>query len=292
MSSRTPPNHPIGSSGALGTEVTGTEVTGIDSDDAEKQEPFDFAPTDLKPGFFGQAVSADDPTVVSSAISEQDMKKGHRDRLKKRFLRGGASAIEDYELLELLLFLAIPRRDVKPLAKKLINRFGSVAEVLSRPVSALKAAGLSDSVVAALKTVEAAALVLAKDDVLAKPVISSWQALLQYVRLAMARKDREQFRVLFLDKKNRLIGDEVQNEGTIDHTAVYPREIAKRALELSASAVILVHNHPSGDPQPSKGDFSMTTEIKDALSKLDIRVHDHIIVSRGGYSSFKSMGLM
>ena len=229
---------------------------------------------------------------AAPAPTKPDHRHGHRDRLRQRFLKGGATALQDYELLELLLFLAIPRKDVKPLAKDLITRFGSVAEVLTRPRGSLEAAGLSDNAIAALKTVEAAALVLAADDVRDVPVISSWQALLKYLRLAMARKDREQFRILFLDKKNRLIADEVQNEGTIDHTAVYPREIAKRALELSASAVILVHNHPSGDPQPSRGDIAMTKEINEALHKLDIQVHDHLVIGRKGHASFKSLGLL
>ncbi len=207
---------------------------------------------------------------MGSPAKKHDHKQGHRQRLRERFLKAGFEAMPDYELLELLLISAIPRRDVKPLAKELIAHFGSYADVISAPIDRLKSfSGLGNAGVTALKTVEAAAVRLAQSRVMDKPVLSSWQSLLDYVRIAMARSEIEQFRVLFLDRKNRLIADEVQSKGTVDHTPVYPREVVKRALELNASAVILVHNHPSGDPKPSKGDIAMTREVKDACSKLE-----------------------
>ncbi len=218
---------------------------------------------------------------------------GHRERLRARFLDGGADALPDYELLELVLFSAIPRRDVKPLAKALLSAFGTFAEVVSAPRERLaEIDGAGEAVVAQLKIVEAAALRLSRTRLLNRPVLSSWAALLDYCAAAMARNPKEEFRVLFLDRKNVLIADEVQNRGTIDHTPVYPREILSRALELGASAVILVHNHPSGDPEPSRADIDMTREIATAARALGITVHDHIVVGRGGHASFKALGLL
>ncbi len=218
---------------------------------------------------------------------------GHRQRLKERFLKGGAEALNDYELLEMLLFIAIPRRDVKPLSKFLINTFGSFAQVISADQKRLAAIpGIGENTVAALKLVQAAALALMKENITSGPVISSWQALLDYCRASMAYNKIEVFRVLFLDRKNVLIADEVLQEGTIDHTPVYPREVIKRALELGASAIILVHNHPSGDPTPSKNDIDITREILNAGEKLGIAVHDHLIIARKGHTSFKSLGLI
>ena len=218
---------------------------------------------------------------------------GHRDRLRERFLAGGAEALPDYELLELVLFAAIPRRDVKPLAKALIARFGNFAEVIAAPrARLLEIAGLGENAVAQLKVIEAAALRLSRTRLLGKPALSSWQALLDYCAAAMARAPREEFRVLFLDRKNVLIADEVQSAGTIDHTPVYPREIVKRALELGASAMILVHNHPSGDPTPSRADIEMTHEIAAAARPLKIAVHDHLVIGRSGHASFKSLRLL
>lgn len=217
----------------------------------------------------------------------------HRQRLRQRFVEGGPEALPDYELLELVLFAAIPRRDVKPLAKALIARFGSFADVIAAPRERLlEVSGAGETVVTHLKIVEAAALRLSKLRVLGKPVLSSWNALIDYCAAAMGRQPQEEFRVLFLDKKNTLIADEVQGEGTVDHTPVYPREIVKRALELAASAVILVHNHPSGDPTPSRADIEMTREIAAAAKALRIAVHDHLIVGRGGTASFKALGLL
>ena len=218
---------------------------------------------------------------------------GHRERLRARFLKGGAEAMPDYELLELALFAAIPRRDTKPLAKALLKRFGSFAEVIAAPRERLlEIEGVGTSVANHLKIVEAAAQRLAKTKVMGRPALSSWAALLDYCTAAMARSENEEFRVLFLDRKNHLIADEVQNRGTIDHTPVYPREIIKRALELGASSIILVHNHPSGDPTPSKADIAMTREIAGAAKALSIAVHDHLVIGRGGHASFKSLGLL
>jgi DNA repair protein RadC len=218
---------------------------------------------------------------------------GHRERLRTRFLKGGADAMPDYELLELTLFAAVPRRDTKPLAKALLARFGSFAEVIAAPAARLmEIKGVGMSVVQQLKIVQAAAHRSAKTGVINRPVLSSWTALLDYCTAAMARVTNEEFRVLFLDRKNVLIADEVQNRGTVDHTPVYPREIVKRALELSASSIILVHNHPSGDPTPSKADITMTREVVTAARTLGIAVHDHLVIGRGGHASFKSLGLL
>ncbi|NIK87983.1 DNA repair protein RadC [Rhizomicrobium palustre] len=218
---------------------------------------------------------------------------GHRERLRERFAAGGADAMPDYELLELVLFAAIPRKDVKPLAKALIARFGSFAEAIAAPRERiLEIDGATQSVATQMKIIEAAALRLSKTKLLGKPALTSWAALLDYCAAAMARSQREEFRVLFLDRKNSLITDEVQSTGTIDHTPVYPREIVKRALEVGATAIILVHNHPSGDPTPSKADIAMTREVVDAAKALRIVVHDHLIVGRSGTASFKALGLL
>jgi DNA repair protein RadC len=218
---------------------------------------------------------------------------GHRERLRERFLDGGAAAMPDYELMELVLFSAIPRRDVKPLAKALIARFGSFAEAIAAPrARLLEVDGIGDTVAAQLKIVEAAALRLVRSQVLNRPALSSWPALIDYCTAAMARNPHEEFRVLFLDRKNVLIADEVQSRGTVDHTPVYPREIVKRALETGASALILVHNHPSGDPTPSRADIEMTREVAAAAKALRIQLHDHLVIGRGGHASFKALGLL
>lgn len=220
-------------------------------------------------------------------------KHGHRERLKARFRKGGTDALADYELLELLLMQAIPRRDVKPLAKLLIAEFGSYAEVISAsPERLLDFKGVGENVVTTLKLTEASAQMLSKGQVMKKPVLSNWQALINYCTSQMAYKKNEQFRVLFLDRQNRLIADEKMQEGTIDHTPVYPREIIKRALELGSSAIILVHNHPSGDPTPSREDIDMTKKIAEAGKQLGVMLHDHLIISKGGHSSFRTMDLI
>jgi DNA repair protein RadC len=218
---------------------------------------------------------------------------GHRERLRERFLKGGADAMPDYEMLELVLFAAVPRRDTKPLAKALIARFGSFADVIAaKPARLMEIEGVGEAVVNQLKIIEAAAQRLAKGKVIGRPALSSWAALLDYCMAAMARSQTEEFRVLFLDRKNVLVADEVQSRGTVDHAPVYPREIVRRALEHGASAIILVHNHPSGDPTPSRADIDMTREIAAAAKALKIAVHDHLVIGRGGHASFKSLGLL
>ncbi|HJW42288.1 MAG TPA: DNA repair protein RadC, partial [Rhizomicrobium sp.] len=200
-------------------------------------------------------------------------------------------AMPDYELMELVLFAAIPRRDVKPLAKQIIAHFGSFAEAIAAPrIRLLEVAG--DAVVTQLKIVEAAALRLSRTAMLNRPALSSWSTLIDYCTAAMARSAHEEFRVLFLDRKNVLIADEVQARGTIDHAPVYPREIVKRALEIGASAVILVHNHPSGDPTPSRADIEMTRDVITAAKALKIAVHDHLVIGRNGHASFRALGLL
>ena len=214
---------------------------------------------------------------------------GHRDRLRARFREQGGEALPDYELLELLLFRAIPRRDTKPIAKALIERFGSFTEVLGAPAERLREVpGIGDAVVTELKLMEAAAQRYARGQVNERQVLSSWDAVLDYCRASMAFDTREQFRILFLDKRNGLIADEVQQTGTVDHTPVYPREVVKRALEHSASAIILVHNHPSGDPTPSRADIEITKVIAGIAKPLGIALHDHIIVGRQGHTSFRA----
>ena len=218
---------------------------------------------------------------------------GHRDRLRDRFVAGGSEALPDYELLELVLYAAIPRQDTKPLSKSLLAVFGSFAEVIAAPRERLlEVKGVGERVVSQLKVIEAAAIRMSKSKVLGRPALSSWNSLLDYCSAAMARRPHEEFRILFLDRKNVLIADEVQGQGTVDHTPVYPREIVKRALELSASAIILVHNHPSGDPTPSRADIEMTREICAAAKALRITVHDHLVVGRAGTASFKALGLI
>ena len=217
----------------------------------------------------------------------------HRRRLRERFMAGGAPSMPDYELLELILFRAIPRQDVKPLARRLIDRFGDLAAVLSAPAPRLtEVDGVGEAVLCELKVVEAAAHRMARARVLGRQVISSWEALLDYCHTVMAHRETEQFRILFLDRKNALIADEEQARGTVDHVPVYPREVVKRALELNASALILVHNHPSGDPTPSAADIEMTAQIERAAKALDLTLHDHIIVGRSREMSFRSEGLL
>lgn len=218
---------------------------------------------------------------------------GHRDRLRQRFLQAGSDALHDYEMLELVLFRAIPRRDVKPLAKELIARFGSFAEVIAAPIARLKEVeGLGEAAITDLKIVQAAANRLLRGEVKKRHVLSSWSSVLDYCRTAMAFESKEHFRILFLDKGNHLIADEQQQTGTVDHTPVYPREVVKRALELSATAVILVHNHPSGDPTPSRADIDMTKAIIEVARPLGIAVHDHLIVGKDGHASLKALKLM
>ncbi|MBY6135643.1 DNA repair protein RadC [Nocardioides marinus] len=219
--------------------------------------------------------------------------KDHRARLRERFREGGATAMPDYELLELLLFRSIPRRDVKPLARLLLETFGDFNRVVTASPQRLAAVkGVGEAVITDLKILEAAAHRMARAKVMQRQVISSWDALLDYCHTTMAHRETEQFRILFLDRKNVLIADEEQARGTVDHVPVYPREVAKRALELNASAMILVHNHPSGDPTPSNSDIAMTDQIRAALTALGITLHDHLIIGKSAELSFRAQGYL
>ena len=219
--------------------------------------------------------------------------EGHRARLRARLLTAGPEALADHEMLEMVLFLALPRRDTKPIARALISRFGSFANAIAAPrTDLLGVEGLGEAGVSALKVVQAAALRLARAEVLHQPVLNNWDRLMSYLNAALARERVEQFRILFLDNKNRLLADEAQARGTVNHTPVYPREVVKRALELHATAIILVHNHPSGDPTPSRDDIEMTREIKLAAQTLSVVLHDHIIVGNGRWLSFRKEGLL
>ena len=232
-----------------------------------------------------------EPMAVSGKLPSYI--RDHRKRLRERFMQGGADALPDYEMLELILFRAIPRQDVKPLAHRLIDSFGDFNRVLSASPERLRAvSGVGEAVIVELKVSEAAARRLTRSRVIGRPVVSSWEALLDYCHTAMAHRETEQFRVLFLDRKNVLIADEEQARGTVDHVPVYPREVVKRALELNASALILVHNHPSGDPTPSEADIAMTGRIRDAAEALGLALHDHLIVGQSTELSFRAAGLL
>ncbi|ALL12606.1 RadC family protein [Caulobacter henricii] len=222
-----------------------------------------------------------------------DPNAGHRERLRARARAGGLVALPDYELLELYLFRTFARGDVKPRAKALLARFGSFGAVIAASIEELMTVpGIGETAALDIKLLHEAALRAGRDKIVKRPVISSWSALLGYVRVALANEPREQFRVLFLDKKNQLIADEVLNRGTVDHAPVYPREVMRRALELSSSNIILLHNHPSGDPTPSRPDIDMTKQVIDAGRALKINVHDHLVVGRDGVASFKALGLI
>jgi DNA repair protein RadC len=224
-------------------------------------------------------------------VADDDTPAGHRERLRARFIAGGADPLPDYELMELILFRSLPRRDVKPIAKRLIARFGSFAEALAAPPERLQEVkGIGESTALDLAITAAAGQRMIKGDIAKRQVLSSWTSVIEYCRAAMAFAEREEFRILFLDKRNQLIADEVQQRGTVDHTPVYPREIVRRALELSATALILVHNHPSGDPTPSQADIRMTIDIIAIAKPLGINVHDHVIVGRNGHVSLKGQG--
>ena len=229
-----------------------------------------------------------DPTPPSPISAE-----GHRQRLRQRLLTAGPESVADHELLELVLFLALPRRDTKPIARALLSRFGSFANVIAAPLPDLRGVeGMGDAGSAALKTVQAAALRLMRSEVQDRPVLANWDGLMRYLNAQLSRERVEQFRILFLDGKNRLLADEAQARGTVNHTPVYPREVAKRALEIHSTAVILVHNHPSGDPTPSRQDVQMTEAIKQALSTVDVVLHDHVIVGNGAWLSLRREGLL
>ncbi|KIN65691.1 DNA repair protein RadC [Sulfitobacter noctilucae] len=236
---------------------------------------------------------APEALVASPNAGQPSYIKDHRQRLRSRFRQGGAEPMPDYELLELLLFRAIPRRDVKPLARALLDRFGDFNRVISASDTRLKDIdGVGEAVVTELKIVEAAAQRLARAKVMQRHVVSSWDALLDYCHTTMAHRETEEFRVLYLDRKNVLIADEAQGKGTVDHVPVYPREVAKRALELNASAMILVHNHPSGDPTPSGADIDMTNQIAAACGALGLTLHDHLIIGKSAELSFRAEGYL
>ncbi|ABI65336.1 DNA repair protein RadC [Maricaulis maris] len=218
---------------------------------------------------------------------------GHRDRLREKLTSAGGLALHDYELLELYLFRCIPRRDVKPIAKDLIARFGDLGGVASASVGQLSSVrGVSEKTAVELKLIKALSERLAREQVIGRRVITSWSALVAYCRTAMQHATTEQFRVLFLDRKNKLIADEVLGEGTIDHAPVYPREVVKSALAHEASAIILVHNHPSGDATPSQADIEMTRTLMEICKPFEIAVHDHLVIGRENTASFKTLGLM
>lgn len=241
-------------------------------------------------------VAPDEPVQAAAKPSRKSAHAhhaGHRERLRTRAKLGGFVALPDYELLELYLFRTYPRGDVKPLAKSLLARFGSLGAVLGATIEELATVpGVGEAAAMDIKLLHEATLRAGRDKIFKRPVISSWSALLGYVRVALANESREQFRVLFLDKKNQLIADEVMNRGTVDHAPVYPREVMRRALELSSSNIIILHNHPSGDPTPSRPDIDMTKQIVEAGKALKIAVHDHLVVGREGVASFKALGLM
>ncbi len=240
-------------------------------------------------GFFREHAGSAKPGVRPSRLDHA----GHRDRLRQRFRDAGPQALADYELRELLLFRSIPRADTKQRAKALIKRFGSLAEVLGAPQRLLtEVEDIGDGAALDLKIVAAAAQRMVKSEIKGREVLSSWTSVLDYCRAVMAFEEREQFRILFLDKKNALIADEVQQTGTVDHTPVYPREVIRRALELSATALILVHNHPSGDPTPSRADIDMTRTIIESAKPLGIAVHDHIVIGKKGHASMKGLLLI
>jgi DNA repair protein RadC len=240
-----------------------------------------------------EASAADHEMPTSDHNGPALSEAGHRARLRARLLTAGPSALADHELIEMVLFLALPRRDTKPIARALLSKFGSFAAAISAPEAELLGIqGLGEAGAAALKTVQAAAQRLAKAEVIYRPILSNWDRLMEYLQSVLARERIEQFRILFLDNRNRLLADEPQSRGTVNHTPVYPREVVKRALELHATAVILVHNHPSGDPSPSDDDIAMTKEIKRAAAALSIVVHDHVIVGNGQWLSFRRLGLL
>lgn len=274
--------------GKTGKSASGRKTTGGGLNDAGM-------PSDL----LGAVEPVASPTAPLPPADDDAHHLGHRDRLRRRFLDRGSDALEDYELLEMVLFAVNPQRDVKPLAKALIKAFGDLWGVVNAPAERLRGFKVgsvslgTDKAVAAVRVVGAAALRAMQQRVIDRPVLASWQALLDYCAAAMAHEPTEQFRLLFLDRKNTLIADEVQQRGTVDHTPVYPREVVKRALELSASAVILVHNHPSGDPTPSRADIEMTKEIVRAANVVGVAVHDHLVIGKGGrHASFKALRLL
>ncbi len=259
-----------------------TETPSPSSDEADERR------------FFAETVQTAQKLTARQTKPQESLHfHGHRDRLRQRFRDQGDNALADYELLELLLFRLIPRRDTKPIAKALLDRFGTLAGVMGAEVKLLtEVKGIGENVATDLKLTAAIAHRMLKSELKGKQVLGSWSSVIEYCKAAMAYETREQFRILFLDKRNALIADEVQQRGTVDHTPVYPREVVKRALELSATAIILVHNHPSGDPTPSRADIDMTKMIVDTAKPLGITVHDHIIIGKEGHASLKGLRLI
>ncbi len=243
-----------------------------------------------QPGLLDSALDA---PAASGAGASALGAEGHRTRMRARLLTAGPAALADHELLEMVLFLALPRRDTKPIARALLSRFGSFANAISAPMPELRGIeGLGEAGAAALKTVQAAALRVVRAEIVDRPVLNNWDKLMDYLNAVMSRERVEQFRVLFLDVRNRLLADEAQTQGTVNHTPVYPREVVKRALELHATAIVLAHNHPSGDPAPSRQDIDMTLEVREAARVLGVRLHDHVVVGNGRWFSFAREGLL
>lgn len=258
----------------------------------KKTQMEEAAQADLK-GKPGDTAKGPVKNSAKKSTKEPAHYHGHRDRLRARFATSDAEQIADYELLELLLFRLLPRRDTKPIAKEMLKKFKSFSGALSAPDHLLlEIDGIGPTAVTDLKVILAATQRFARDQIIGMPVLDSWSKLIDYCHAQMAYESKEQFRILFLDKKNKLIADEVQQRGTIDHTPVYPREIVKRALEHSATAIIIAHNHPSGDPTPSRADIAMTTTIVEAATPLGITVHDHIIIAKEGHVSFRALKLI
>ncbi|MGR6465489.1 RadC family protein [Rhizobium sp. PAMB 3182] len=278
-------------SGRSGNKGKGDTLPGF------AEGPEDALPDDER-GFFAEQAPKRGgmpagPPIVAGRDAKASHFHGHRERLRTRYRENGDGALADYELLELFLFRLIPRRDTKPIAKALIDRFGSLAEVFGAPPALLQeVSGVGETVALDIKLVASISQRMLKGELKGRQVLGSWSAVIDYCHTAMAHEAREQFRILFLDKRNALIADEVQGKGTVDHTPVYPREVVRRALELSATAVILVHNHPSGDPTPSRADIDMTRMIIDTAKPLGITVHDHIIIGKQGHASLKGLRLI
>ncbi len=267
-------------------EGDGGRGSGAPGDRSAIATPPDPTPPDTTaPGPTLPGITPPDPSLSGT--------DGHRSRMRARLLAAGPQALADHEMLEMVLFLALPRRDTKPLARALLARFGSFAGAIAAPAAELATVdGLAEAGVAALKLVQGAALRLARAEVINRPVVGNWDRLMAYLTASLAREPVEQFRVLFLDTRNRLLADEAQGRGTVNHTPVYPREVVKRALELHATALILVHNHPSGDPTPSTADLDMTRDIRSAAAALSIAVHDHVIIGSDRWLSFRREGLL
>jgi DNA repair protein RadC len=297
MSAALPGSEPRGE-GPLGLDPFGLDQSGLSPSGPSASGLARPGPAPSDPALRGHvapgpARSGPDPPGPAPPDPILSGAEGHRSRMRARLLAAGPQSLADHEMLEMVLFLALPRRDTKPLARLLLARFGSFAGAIAAPaVELCTVDGLGEAGVAALKLVQAAALRLARAEVINRPVVGNWDRLMAYLTASLAREPVEQFRVLFLDTRNRLLADEALGRGTVNHTPVYPREVVKRALELHATALILVHNHPSGDPTPSAADIDMTKEIRGAAAALSIAVHDHVIIGNDRWLSFRREGLL